>query len=74
MSTGNTTGRQEEIAQLQECMETSQAQLILVHGRRGVGKTYLIDAFFDHQFALKVTGVNGENKSFQIRSFLAELR
>ena len=47
-------GRQKEIAQLQKCMDANQAQLIIVYGRRRVGKTFLINNFFNGRFDFKV--------------------
>jgi len=43
MSIVNIVGRREEIARLDRCMEALSAQLIIVYGRRRVGKTYLIN-------------------------------
>ncbi len=54
-------------------MEQPFAQLILVYGRRRVGKTFLINEFFENSFAFKVTGAYGEGEKFQIRGFVDEL-
>ena len=66
-------GRAWECDQLAECMERPSAQLIAVYGRRRVGKTFLINEFFQNHFAFKVTGAYGENALFQMRSFTDEL-
>ena len=66
-------GRETEIEQLEECLEQPTAQLIVVYGRRRVGKTYLINEFFENRFAFKVTGAYQGNESFQLQSFIEEL-
>ena len=66
-------GRKTECNELEERLEQSEAQLIVVYGRRRVGKTFLINEFFDHQFSFKVTGAYGEKEQFQLDSFVGEL-
>ena len=66
-------GRQKEIAQLQKCMEANQAQLIIVYGRRRVGKTFLINNFFNGRFDFKVAGSYAQTKEVQLKNFITEL-
>jgi len=66
-------GRIEECKRLDKCMRADNAQLIIVYGRRRVGKTYLINQYFGNQFAFKVTGIFGQNKETQLRNFITEL-
>jgi len=66
-------GRIEECERLNECLEENSAQLIIVYGRRRVGKTFLINEFFNNQFAFKLTGAYGQRKEIQLRNFGAEL-
>ena len=49
-------GRQREINLLQTCMQSNQAQLVIVYGRRRVGKTFLINNFFNGRFDFKIAG------------------
>lgn len=49
MSIVNIVGRREEIVRLDRCMEALSAQLIIVYGRRRVGKTYLINEYYNHK-------------------------
>ena len=67
-------GRKREMARLETCMEADQAQLIIVYGRRRVGKTYLINEYFKNAFAFKLTGTYGKSKRFQLESFAEELK
>ena len=66
-------GRIEECKRLDSCLKADMAQLIIVYGRRRVGKTFLINQYFDNQFAFKVTGIYGQTKEVQISNFMASL-
>ena len=66
-------GRSEQCRRLQTCLEQETAQLILVYGRRRVGKTYLINEFFEGHFAFKITGAYDQPKKIQLENFVAEL-
>lgn len=66
-------GREYEKQKLNRCLETEQAQLILVYGRRRVGKTYLIHKFFNGRFDFRLTGIYNQPKSVQLENFSYEL-
>ena len=74
MRIGNIIGRSEEITRLDRCMEAISAQLIIIYGRRRVGKTYLINEYFNNEFAFKLTGAYKKTKAFQLESFADELK
>lgn len=38
-----------------------------------MGKTYLINEFFENTFAFKLTGVYGQKRKEQLQNFTAEL-
>ena len=38
--------REYEKQQLQDCYDTKESQLVLVYGRRRVGKSFLVNQFF----------------------------
>lgn len=46
----NIIGREKECESLQRCIEAKTSQLVIVYGRRRVGKTFLINQFFDNKF------------------------
>ena len=65
-------GRENECAQLNRCMERDEAQLIIVQGRRRVGKTYLVNQFFKGSFDFKLTGEYKGTKEKQLENFWLE--
>lgn len=67
-------GRKKECERLDDCMREKTAQLVIVYGRRRVGKTFLINEYFNDEFAFKLTGAFGQSRSNQLRNFTAELR
>lgn len=66
-------GRQRECERLDKCMEAKTAQLVVVYGRRRVGKTYLINQYFKNSLKFKITGAYGQSKDIQLRNFSDEL-
>ena len=67
-------GRQKEIQQLQNCVESKQSQLVIVYGRRRVGKSFLINQFFDENFDFRLVGDLKLNKEGQLLNFYNELK
>ena len=73
MALNRIVGRKAECDRLEKCLKEDQAQLVIVYGRRRVGKTFLINQFFDGRFDFKLTGAYAEPKETQLRYFTAEL-
>lgn len=69
----NLIGREKEIRRLNRALEEREAQLIIVYGRRRVGKTFLINEYFGGDFSFKFTGAFGESKKVQLKNFVLEL-
>ena len=67
-------GREREISRLDECMKNEEAQFIAIYGRRRVGKTYLVNTYFNGRFDFKLTGVFDQPKSIQLKNFSIELK
>ena len=67
-------GREREIQQLQACLNSKESQLVLVYGRRRVGKSFLINQFFDERFDFKLVGDNKLTKDEQLFNFHYELK
>ena len=73
MRTSKIIGRRDEIARLDRCMEETKAQLVVVYGRRRIGKTFLVNEYFGYEFAFHLTGAYRQSRAFQLESFADEL-
>jgi AAA+ ATPase superfamily predicted ATPase len=73
MSIDKLIGREYECRRLDCCMSEDRAQLITVSGRLRVGKTYLIDRYFNRRFDFKITGYEKQPKDIQLQNFANEL-
>ncbi|MDY3251620.1 MAG: ATP-binding protein, partial [Prevotella sp.] len=49
-------GRGMEMAELRRCMESDRSEFVIVYGRRRVGKTFLVDRFFDGEYDFSFVG------------------
>jgi AAA+ ATPase superfamily predicted ATPase len=74
INTMNLIGRKNEISQLQEYYNSGKSEFIAVYGRRRVGKTYLIDEFFDHKYTFSVSGILDGSHTEQMTAFVFALR
>ena len=74
MTDNGLIGRDREYKRLKQCMKSKQAQLIVVYGRRRVGKTFLVESFFENSFAFEFTGAYDQLKAVQLRNFADEMR
>ena len=63
----------EEYKRLDKCMRELTSQLVIVYGRRRVGKTFLINQYFNDTYAFKLTGAYNEPKEVQLEAFSEEL-
>src|SRR5688500_4949722 len=66
-------GRQREQRILRSALESSEAELIAVYGRRRVGKTFLVREFFAEKVVFELTGVLNASLSAQLQSFATTL-
>ena len=66
-------GRINEIERLDRCMASKQAQLVIVYGRRRVGKTFLVDSYFENEYAFSFSGAYNETNKTQLKNFSVEL-
>lgn len=67
-------GRKEEVERLRICERSGKSELVLVYGRRRVGKTFLVEQTFADTFAFRATGVESGNLRVQLKSFHERLR
>ena len=67
-------GREKEIGLLNKCLLSGKAELVLVYGRRRIGKTFLVRQFFQDKFAFSYTGGHGLSGKRQLESFALALQ
>lgn len=62
-------GRQKEITVLDICMKSDRSEFITVCGRRRIGKTYLVEQYFEGKFAFNYVGGHKLTKLEQLDNF-----
>ena len=67
------TGRQEERAILQQALDTPEAEMVAVYGRRRVGKTFLIKQVYQERIVFEITGIQKAPYAEQIQNFVQQL-
>ncbi len=50
-------------------MNASTSQLVIVYGRLRVGKTFLVNEFFESRFSFRVTGIFNEPRKKKLQNF-----
>lgn len=66
-------GRKDEIAILNKVLASDGAEFIAVYGRRRVGKTYLIKAFFHDYLCFEIVGMFNASLQEQLNNFARSL-
>ncbi len=66
-------GRKEEIRRLKEKYRKNQATLIVLYGRRRVGKTALVEFSFQNEVLWKFEGLEGASSQSQLKNFHHQL-
>ena len=69
----NFISRRQEIRLLQAIKDSGEAEFVAVYGRRRVGKTYLIQQFFNYKFSFSTTGIIEGKKSEELFAFTSSL-
>ncbi len=67
-------GRNYDVRMLDLYMESDKAEFIAVYGRRRVGKTFLIDKYFDREYAFSATGIIGGTRKEEMGAFYESLK
>lgn len=62
-------GRKAERTELQDALASGRPELIAVHGRRRVGKTYLVRTLFAEQLCFELTGMRDTPLKVQLANF-----
>lgn len=67
-------GRKEQLRQFDRIMTSKESEFVTVYGRRRIGKTFLVNSYFDNKFAFKVTGLAKKAKRDQLANFFESLK
>ncbi len=67
-------GRKKELGIIRECLDADRSRLIVVYGRRRVGKTFLIREAFDYRFTFTHTGLERGGLREQLSEFWSALK
>ena len=67
-------GRRIEQELLPEAIEKDRAQFVVVYGRRRVGKTFLVNEFFQNRYAFKHTAVSPLNENLKPKHNLLKIQ
>lgn len=67
-------GREKEQLELQRCMDSDRSELVVVYGRRRVGKTFLVDEFFKGKYDFTYVGGHKLPQRIQLRNFAKALQ
>lgn len=62
-------GRIQEIEVLAQAIDSPDAELVAVYGRRRIGKTYLIRNFYEDRIAFELTGIHDGTLKTQLSNF-----
>jgi AAA+ ATPase superfamily predicted ATPase len=62
-------GRHEEISILKEKLRSNKSEFIAITGRRRVGKTYLINAYFEKEMTFHFSGILNASMPQQLQGF-----
>ncbi|MFK7908658.1 MAG: ATP-binding protein [Chitinophagales bacterium] len=66
-------GREEEKEILRDALQSHEAEMVAVIGRRRVGKTFLIKSVYKNQLVFEVTGLQNASKKEQLENFVLQL-
>ena len=62
-------GRKRELELIKNCVESDRSRLIVIYGRRRVGKTFLVREAFDYRFTFTHTGLEDGSYEEQLGAF-----
>ena len=66
-------GRKLEKAILKEAIDSSEAEMVAVVGRRRIGKTFLITSVYEKQIVFEISGLQTVSLKGQLKNFAAQL-
>ena len=72
--TGKLISRERECAEIKRCMESDESEFIIVCGRRRIGKTFLVEQYFNKTYDFKYVGGHNLSTRDQLRGFAKALK
>ena len=66
--------RHRECEQLEQCVSSNRSEFVIVCGRRRIGKTFLIDSFFNYTYDFTFVGSHKAKTQIQLRKFAKALK
>lgn len=66
-------GREAEQQILQATLNSSEAEMLALIGRRRVGKTFLVNSFYNERISFSITGIQNAKLPLQLQNFAYEL-
>lgn len=67
-------GRERELYDLQRCLDSDKSEFVVVYGRRRVGKTFLVDYFFNRTYDFSFTGGHKLSMRRQLTNFAKAMK
>ncbi len=65
----NLIARKRECAELADCLQSEKSEFVIICGRRRIGKTYLVDKYFNGKFDFKYVGGHNMRTREQLQNF-----
>ena len=62
-------GRERECEELRWALESQRSELVVMYGRRRIGKTFLVRRFFDDKYSFHYVGAHKQTRSVQLQNF-----
>ena len=68
-NTDKLIGRERECEELRWAMDSNRSELVILYGRRRIGKTFLVRKFFDDSYSFHFVGAHKQKKDVQLQNF-----
>lgn len=69
----NLIARDREWEELQNCVDSNESEFVIICGRRRIGKTYLVEEFFDDKYDFRFVGGHNIRTRIQLNNFAKSL-
>lgn len=62
-------GRERECEELKWALDSNRSELVVMYGRRRIGKTFLVRRFFNDSYSFHYVGAHKQSKKVQLQNF-----